>query len=260
MSKIATTPKVILAGAGPGDVDLVTVKLVKYLKKADFILVDRLVNPAIINQYASASAVLVYVGKQAGKEGTTQQEINELLVDYGNRPGLTLRLKGGDVSIFGQAIDEIDTLVRHQIPFEIVPGITAASGASASLQLPLTARNLARGARFLTYHDDEQFSLHEWQNMALTSDTLAFYMSSNTLPQLVSNLKTYSTHDKPLAIVEQATTPHERVLTSSLYHFDQDLGGIAINQPALVLIGDVLNHYQGHSEKENQSIPFFKVH
>ena len=144
MSKIATTPKVILAGAGPGDVDLVTVKLVKYLKKADFILVDRLVNPAIINQYASASAVLVYVGKQAGKEGTTQQEINELLVDYGNRPGLTLRLKGGDVSIFAQAIDEIDTLVSHRIPFELVPGITAASGASASLQLPLTARNLAR--------------------------------------------------------------------------------------------------------------------
>lgn len=254
------TPKVILAGAGPGDVGLITIKAAKYLEKADFILVDRLANPEIIQLYASPKAEIVYVGKHGGKESTSQEAINTLLIEYARKDGLTVRLKGGDVAFFSNVLSEIEVLEANNIPFEIVPGITAASGASASLKMPLTAREISHGVRFLTYQGEEHFTDADWENMGTTTDTLVFYMSGRSLLKLVSRLKQTITNDKPLAIVEQATTPQQRVLTSSLLLFDTELADTVINQPALIVIGDVTRLANTTEQLKQNTFSFFKVH
>jgi uroporphyrin-III C-methyltransferase len=254
------SPKVILAGAGPGDVGLITVKATQYLQKASYILVDRLVNEEILKLYASPKAEIVYVGKQGGKESLSQEELNALLVQYGKKDGLTVRLKGGDVAFFSQVIFEIQAMNEHQIPFEIVPGVTSASGASASLNTPLTARGVSRGVRILTYHDGEHFTNYDWKNMADTTDTLVFYMSSKALPELINNLRQHAYHDKTVAIIEQATTPEERVLLSSVFMFEDELADAIINQPALVIIGEVMKYYEGHSQVKEKKVSFFKEH
>lgn len=260
MNASAHIPKVILAGAGPGDVGLITIKAVEYLKKASFILADRLVSPEILKRYASTQAEIIYVGKHGGRESVRQEEINKLLIEYGNKDGLTVRLKGGDVAIFSNVIAEIDVLNTHNIPFEIVPGITSASGASASIQVPLTARELSKGVRFLTYYNDEHFTDGDWQNMAETTDTLVFYMSSKSLPDLIEKLKKLSKQDKALAIIEQTTTPQERVLTSTIFLFEEELRTTTINQPAIVIIGEVVRLFPGQSEIAMQTTSFFKEH
>ncbi len=253
-------PKVILAGAGPGEAGLITIKAARYLEKADYVLVDRLVNPEIIQLHASPKAEIVYVGKQGGKESTPQEIINALVVEYGKKDGLTVRLKGGDIAFFSQVIFEIQALNANQIPFEIVPGVTSASGASASLRTPLTARGVSRGVRILTYHDGEHFTNYDWKNMADTTDTLVFYMSSKALPELVHNLRQHAYHDKTIAIIEQATTSQERVLLSSVFSFEDELADTIINQPALVIIGEVMKYYEGPSHVKDHTVSFFKEH
>src|SRR5262249_8220016 len=124
--------KVILAGAGPGDPELVTVKTLLYLQKADVIITDRLVSAALIEENRKRDAIVVHVGKQAGVEASTSQEtINDLIVEYASQFPLVLRLKGGDVTFFSNVLDELRTLVKHRIAYEIIPGVTAASGAAA---------------------------------------------------------------------------------------------------------------------------------
>jgi uroporphyrin-III C-methyltransferase/precorrin-2 dehydrogenase/sirohydrochlorin ferrochelatase len=252
--------KVILAGAGPGDVGLITVKASKYLERADFILIDRLVNPEIIQLYAKPSAEVIYVGKHGGKESISQEAINALLIEYGKRDGLTVRLKGGDVAFFSNVLAEMEALMANHIPFEVVPGITAASGASASLKMPLTARELSRGVRFLTFSDNDHFTDNDWQNMSATTDTLVFYMSSRTLPELIHQLRRHSLTDKPLAIIEQATTAQQRVRSSSILLFEDELAGCTINQPALVVIGDVTQLATTAKLTEQDAFSFFKEH
>jgi uroporphyrin-III C-methyltransferase / precorrin-2 dehydrogenase / sirohydrochlorin ferrochelatase len=256
----SNSPKVIIAGAGPGDAGLITIKAAKFLEKADYVLVDRLVNPEIIQLYANPKAQIIYVGKQGGKESISQEAINALVVEYGQKDGLTVRLKGGDIAFFSQVIFEIRALNEQNIPFEIVPGVTSVSGASASLKTPLTAREISRGVRILTYHDGEHFTSVEWRNMADTTDTLVFYMSSKALPELVHNLRQYAYHDKTIAVIEQATTPQERVLLSSIFGFENDLADTIIVQPALVIIGEVMKLYDGKSQAKEKTISFFKEH
>ena len=141
MDSIIIKGKVILAGAGPGDPDLVTVKTANYLQRADVVLTDRLVSEVILARYVKPSAEIVEVGKQCRKGISTPQEtINELLVKYALQGKLVVRLKGGDVSFFSNVLDEPGTLVANEIPYEIVPGVTAASGAAAYAGMPLTAR------------------------------------------------------------------------------------------------------------------------
>ena len=252
--------KVVIAGAGPGDVDLITVKTAQYLSEASYILVDRLVNAAIIDRYARADAEVIYVGKHGGHESTSQQTINNLLVEYGRKDGLTVRLKGGDVAFFSNAISEMETLSQNDIPFQVVPGITAASGASASLQLPLTARGYAHGVRLLTYYNCHQVLDLNWPELASTTDTLVFYMSSRSLPELVKKLAQFVDLDKPLAIVEQATTSEERVIITSIFKFEDQLSDVVIKQPALVILGEIVNHYREASERNQLTTLFFKEH
>lgn len=236
------TGKVILAGAGPGDPELITMKAARYLREADVVLTDRLVSDEILIQYVQPYARIIHVGKQCSRGISTSQEtINDLLVHHALAGKLVVRLKGGDVSIFSNIMDELKTLVSHNIPYEIIPGVTASLGAAAYAGIPLTARNYATAVRFLTYYKSDIVSDEYWKELAHTNDTLVFYMSSETLPKVVEKLIVNNIDkNKLLAIIEQATTSFQKVHISDLYEFHNKFKGQSFISPSLIIIGKVV--------------------
>lgn len=252
MSNTENTGKVILAGAGPGDPELITVKTIRYLRKADVVVVDRLVSHEIISEYVKADALVIYAGKQAGKGYSTRQTtINQLLVEHALKGKLVVRLKGGDVSIFSNILDELQALKENNIPFEIIPGITAALGAAAYAAIPLTARDHSIAVRFLTYYTPEVLSEAYWKELASTNDTLVFYMSAESLLKAISKLKEHGIdRSKSIALVEQATTPKQRV---RVFEFDEEFSPEKLQflSPGLVIIGKVVSLHKMFQWKEN---------
>ena len=233
--------KVIIAGAGPGDPELLTLKALKCLQTAEVVIVDRLVSEFILDQYVNKSALVLHVGKQYGKEGSTPQAIiNDLLVEYAEQGKLVVRLKGGDTSIFSNVLDELQVLHQHGIPFEIIPGVTAALGAAAYAGIPLTARNHANAVRFLTYYQNDLITESKWQDLADTEDTLVFYMSTEKLDHLVRQMEIHHiSEEKFFCIVEQATTPYQRVTTCPIRQYAKLCEGKSYISPSLVIIGKV---------------------
>lgn len=233
---------VILAGAGPGDLDLITVRLSKALQRAEVIITDRLVNPAIIQTYASKNALILFAGKQGYNEASSSmEEINDLMTNYALQGNTVLRLKGGDVAFFSNVLDELQNLVDKKIPFEIIPGITAAAGASAYAGIPLTARGYVQGVQFLTYYRHDQFTSVRWSQLAATTDTLVFYMSANHAIDIAQQLLNCGANGNlPLAIIEQATTPHQQVHITSLMDCQGDFRDQSFSSPSLVIIGKVV--------------------
>lgn len=234
--------RVIFAGAGPGDPELITVRAAKYLQQADVVLVDRLVSPVIIHSYVKPSAVVVFVGKQAGKSGSMPQpKINELLVQHAAPGKLVVRLKGGDVSVFSNILDELETLTAHNILFEIIPGVTAGLGAAAYAGIPLTARGYSTAVRFLTYYKEEIIADEVWKDLAGTTDTLVFYMASRQIDTLINHLlEAGISSAKPLAVIEQATTAFQRINFNSVGRVIESLKETELMSPALLIIGDVV--------------------
>lgn len=234
--------KVILAAAGPGDPELVTLKTVRWLQQADVVLTDRLVSDAILQEHVSSKAEIIYVGKQCRRGiSTSQKTINQLLVQYALEGKLVVRLKGGDVSIFSNIMDELETLVANNIPYEIVPGVTAALGAAAYAGIPLTARGYSTAVRFLTYYKSDVVSEDYWKDLAKTDDTLVLYMSSETLNTVVEKLTQYNiAADKLLAVAGQATTPLQNIQVCNLYEYNTTLKLQSFLSPSLVIIGKVV--------------------
>lgn len=247
------SPKVYLIGAGPGNPELITIKAVKAIAEADIILCDRLVSPEILEMYAQKHTEIVYVGKECSKNASTpQSHINALMVEYARQNKTIVRLKGGDVSIFSNILDELQALKQHHIPYEIIPGITAALGAAAFAGMPLTARGYSASVRFLTYYKSEILDEDYWKELAVTGDTLVFYMSKGNLTQLVEKFKQYDISDeKKLAVIEQATTPYQKVYTSSFDDFSDAFGDKVFASPSLVIIGKVVNLYEEFSWLDN---------
>ncbi|MES2431051.1 MAG: uroporphyrinogen-III C-methyltransferase [Bacteroidota bacterium] len=250
-----TTGKVIFISAGTGDPELITVKATRFLKLADIVLTDRLVSADILSQYVPASAEIIQVGKQYNKEASVSQlSINQLLVKYAKEGKMVIRLKGGDVTIFSNILDELQSLVDNEIPYEIIPGITAALGAAAYAGIPLTARDHATSVRFLTYYKTDIVTDEYWKELADTKDTLVFYMSSSTLDMVVEKLVNNNIDkSKLLAIVEQATTPMQNVRVFSLYEYKEKLQGQTFASPTLVIIGKVVALHQKFAWLENST-------
>jgi uroporphyrin-III C-methyltransferase len=234
--------KVILVGAGCGDPELITVKAVRWLQEADVVLTDRLVSKDILKDYANKNAEIIYVGKQCRRGfSTPQKSINELIVQFANEGKLVVRLKGGDVSVFSNVLDELEAVVENNIPYEIVPGVSAAMGAAAYAGIPLTARGYSTAVRLLTFYKNDVVTDPYWKELANTDDTLVFYMSSETLDGVVENLLKHGiAEDKLLAVIEQATTPMQQVYTSSLTEYENNLKGKVFASPTLVMIGKVV--------------------
>jgi uroporphyrin-III C-methyltransferase len=237
---------VIIAGAGPGDAELITIKLQKRLAEADVIITDRLVNPDIISAHANKNAMILFAGKKGFDENSfSQEEVTALIVEHALQGKTVLRLKGGDVAFFSNVLDELQPLVDNNISYEIIPGITAASGASAYAGIPLTARNYSQGVQFLTFNPNSQYSPEKWKSLAHTKDTLVFYMASKNINDLVELLSRYSKNlNTPLAVIEQATTPHQQIHISTLKNVASDFAGITFSSPSLIIVGEVVKLHE----------------
>jgi uroporphyrin-III C-methyltransferase len=253
---------VILAGAGPGDPELLTIKTLRYLRIADVVIADRLVSDVILDEYTRKEALILSVGKQSGKDGSTPQSvINELLVDYARQGKLVVRLKGGDVSIFSNVLDELQTLTEHKINYEIIPGVTAALGAAAYAGIPLTARGYSTAVRFLTCYQQDTLTPAYWQELAGTSDTLVFYMSSAPLDEMIDKLLEQGIgKDKWLAVIEQATTQQQCVHHGPIHEYLLAHRGMTYTSPTLIIIGKVAALHQSFQWLPNSQSkePYFK--
>ena len=225
-------------------------------------LTDRLVSEEILNTYVRKDAEIIHVGKQCRRGiSTPQKTINELIVEYALQNKLVVRLKGGDVSIFSNILDELEALVANNIPYEIIPGVTAALGAAATAGIPLTARGYSTAVRFLTYYKSDIVTDEYWKELANTDDTLIFYMSSETLNTVVEKLTGNNiAEDKLLAVIEQATTPLQKVHTCNLYEYDKKLKDQSFISPSLVIIGKVVSLHKDFAwlANSNSSEYYFK--
>jgi len=238
--------RVIIAGAGPGDAELITIKLQKRLAIADVIICDRLVNQDIISLHAKDDVIIVHVGKQGYNEASiSQEEINNLIVKYALEGLTVIRLKGGDVAFFSNVLDELYAITQNEIPFEIIPGITAAAGASAYTGIPLTARGFSQGVQWITFNPSANYRPEKWKYLSATNDTLVFYMASKNVIDLAELLIRYmGKKDVPLAIIEQATTAFQKVNISTLRKCAIDFKGKIFSSPSLVIVGDVVSLYE----------------
>jgi uroporphyrin-III C-methyltransferase / precorrin-2 dehydrogenase / sirohydrochlorin ferrochelatase len=229
--------EVYLIGAGPGDPDLLTLRALQLLQQADVILYDRLVSEAVL-QRARRDAQRIFVGKEAGERGQ-QDRIHELLVSLAREGKRVARLKGGDPFIFGRGGEEIEVLQAHGIPFTVVPGITAALGAAAASRLPLTHRRLAQSVTFVTGHVSDG-ALPDWRFFANPAHTVVFYMGVAQLSGIVSRLRAAgAAGEHPVAIIEKATLPEQRVLRGTLADICTLAGAQQVEPPALLVVGAV---------------------
>lgn len=240
MNKHTCAGKVWLVGAGPGDPDLLTVKALRLIQAADVVIHDRLVADAIMDLIPD-SARRIYVGKARNDHAVPQEDINQLLVDMAMKGHQVLRLKGGDPFIFGRGGEEIEQLAEFGIPFEVVPGITAASGCAAYAGIPLTHRDYAQSVRFITGHLKEGGVNLQWPELLDPQQTLVFYMGLVGLQSICEKLMEYGRDPvTPVAIIEKGTTETQRVVVATLATIADQAKEHAVSAPTLTIIGDVV--------------------
>ncbi|TRY32923.1 siroheme synthase CysG [Aliiglaciecola sp. M165] len=245
-----TQGEVYLVGAGPGDPDLLTFKALRLMQKADVVVYDRLVSKDIL-ELVRRDAEKIYVGKAKSKHTLPQHEINDLLAREALKGNRVVRLKGGDPFIFGRGGEEIETLVKHNVRFQVVPGVTAAAGAASYAGIPLTHRDHAQSVVFATGHlKDESIDL-DWPALVQNNQTIVFYMGLTGLPIICKKLIEHGMpSDMPIAMVESATMEHQRVVTGTLSTIESIASAANIKPPALIIVGtvvslrDTLNWYQ----------------
>ncbi len=252
-----TKGKVYLVGAGPGDPGLFTVKGVRCLEKADVVLYDYLVHKKLLN-YVQEKADIIYVGKKAGNHTLEQEKINTLMIEKAKEGKIVVRLKGGDPFIFGRGAEEALELAKNNIPFEIIPGITAAIAVSAYAGIPLTYREFNSTLTFVTGHEDpfkEKSAIH-WKELAATTGTLVIFMGVKNLAVIAKTLIEYGkSAETPVAVVYHGTFPDQKTVTGTLGNIALCAEKEKIKSPALVIIGEVVTL----REKLNwyESLPLF---
>jgi len=232
--------EVYLVGAGPGDPDLLTLKALRLMHKADIVLYDRLVSKQIL-QKIRADAEKIYVGKQSSDHSVEQEGINQMLVRLAKEGKRVLRLKGGDPFIFGRGGEELESLAKESIPFQVVPGITAASGCAAYAGIPLTHRDCAQSVRFLTGHLKNGSLEMNWDDLISEQETLVFYMGLLALPTICKELiKHGMSKDMPIALIEQGTRLDQRTIKASLGTIVAKASLDNYVSPSLIIIGRVV--------------------
>ncbi|OLF78364.1 sirohydrochlorin ferrochelatase [Alteromonas sp. W12] len=242
--------QVYLVGAGPGDPDLLTFRALRLMQKADVVVYDRLVSPQIL-ELVRRDAEKIYVGKAKSNHTLPQDDINQLMVDEAKKGNRVVRLKGGDPFIFGRGGEEIQTLIKHGIEFQVVPGITAASGASSYAGIPLTHRDHAQSVVFATGHLKNGTIDLNWPALAQKNQTAVFYMGLTGLPIICEKLIEHGLDaNTPIALVQSATTEKQAVLTGTLSNIVAKQEEAQLQPPTLIIVGSVvslrdeLNWYQ----------------
>ncbi len=229
--------RVAFVGAGPGDPDLLTMKARRALDEADVVIHDRLISPAIL-ELARREAVLVDAGKEGFGPSMTQGAINDLIVEHVRSGAQVVRLKSGDPTVFGRLDEEIDAVSEHGLEWEIVPGITAASAAVATIGQSLTKRERNASVRFLTGHDMKGFADHDWKTLARPGEVAAIYMGKRAARFIQGRLLMHgAAPDTPVTVIENASRPDQRVLATTLAALATDLAEAALTGPALTLFG-----------------------
>ncbi len=232
--------EVYLIGAGPGDPDLLSFKAARLLQAADVVLHDRLVAPEIVDM-ARRDAERIYVGKQRADHVVPQQQINQLLVDLARQGKCVARLKGGDPFIFGRGGEEIELLAEHGIPFQVVPGITAATGCACYAGIPLTHRDHAQSVRFVTGNLKNDRVDLPWAELVNENETVVFYMGLQGLDTICRELQAHGrAGTTPIALIEQGTTRHQRTLVGTLATMVDEVARHNVHAPTLIIVGAVV--------------------
>jgi uroporphyrin-III C-methyltransferase / precorrin-2 dehydrogenase / sirohydrochlorin ferrochelatase len=232
--------EVYLIGAGPGDPDLLTLRALRLMQQADVVVYDRLVSPEILD-LVRRDAKKIYVGKQRDQHVLPQESINELLARLAKTGQRVVRLKGGDPFIFGRGGEEIETLMKQNIQFQIVPGITAASGCATYAGIPLTHRDHAQSCTFVTGHLKDGTINLNWKQLAFPNQTIVIYMGLAGLKKICLSLIEHGCKPElPAAIIQQGTTNNQRVITGTLDTLAQITANMKIKPPTLIIIGTVV--------------------
>ena len=238
------TGEVYLIGGGPGDPDLLTFKAIRLMQQADIVLYDRLVSKPVLN-LVRRDATRIYVGKTAGDHPVTQENINQKMVDYALEGNRVVRLKGGDPFIFGRGGEELETLAEQGIPFQVVPGITAASGCASYAGIPLTHRDHAQSVRFIAGHHRSGKLELNWQELVQPNQTLVFYMGLNGLEAICEKLQAHGLDtETPIALIEKGTSDRQRVFTGNLDTLPNIVRQAEAKAPTLIIVGTVVSLHQ----------------
>lgn len=243
--------EVALVGSGPGDPELLTLRALRLIREADIVVYDKLVSEAIMGMVPSDTD-RIFVGKTANDHTLPQEDINQLLVKLSKENKRIVRLKGGDPYIFGRGGEEIQVLLSENIPCRVVPGITAASGCATYAGIPLTHRDHAQSCTFVTGHLKSGSLVLPWENLARPNQTVVFYMGLQSIEVINRELQAHGmSGDMPAALVEQGTTPNQRVYVATLDSLQSLVEDKNVKTPTLIIIGTVVNAF---SEQQKEHV------